>query len=213
MAIRTLSRFAPQFRTPAQTRPIPIAFGEWLPDLPALGNPGATVAKNVIPLTKRSYGPFPSAVDYSDALDAFARGAHTARDSSGNVSNFAGDKTKLYKSSNTAWADVSKAATTYATADAGWWEFEQFGNIVLATNFANAIQAFTLGTSTDFGDLAAAAPQARTMAVIKDFLMVGNTIDGTDGDQPSRVWWPAINDIDNWPTPGSSSAAQVQSDF
>ena len=62
-------------------------------------------------------------------------------------------------------------------------------------------------------DLDAAAPKAKTMAVIKDFVMVGDTNDGTDGDQPNRVWWPAINDPTNWPTPGSSSAAQVQSDY
>lgn len=213
MPIRTLSRFSPQFQTPAQTKPIFIPFGEWLPDQPALSNPGAIVVKNVIPLTDRSYGPFPSAVVYSAALTAYARGAFSARDSSGNVSNFAGDGTKLYKSSATAWTDVSKTATTYATAAKGWWEFEQFGNIVIATNLADAIQAFTLGTSSEFADLDSVAPNARTAAVIRDFLMVGNTNDGTDGDQPNRVWWPAINDPTNWPTPGSSSAAQVQSDF
>jgi hypothetical protein len=43
--------------------------------------------------------------------------------------------------------------------------------------------------------------------------VVGNTTDGTFGPQPQRVWWPAIDDPTNWPTPGTSAAAAVQSDY
>ena len=38
---------------------------EWLPDLPAHDNPGATEALNLLPRTGRSYGPLSGLTAYS----------------------------------------------------------------------------------------------------------------------------------------------------
>ena len=54
---------------------------------------------------------------------------------------------------------------------------------------------------------------AKYVAVVKDFLMVGNTVDDVDGPRPYRVWWSSINDPTSWPTPGSIEAQQVMSDY
>jgi hypothetical protein len=88
-----------------------------------------------------------------------------------------------------------------------------FGARVVMTNFTDPIQSYIIGASASFGDLAAAAPRARHLAVVRDWLVVGNTFDAADGSQPQRVWWAGIDDPTNWPAPGSAAAAAAQSDY
>lgn len=184
-----------------------IEFGEWLPDLPDFDNPGATIIKNVIP-AGASYKQFPSLTVYSNALSAVCRGATAGRDAtSGNSANFAGDATKLYKMSTASWSDVSKSGGYNLTTDERWY-FTQFGNRILATNIADPIQSFTIGSSTAFANLGATAPQARYITSLRNFLAVANTFDGTDGFVPNRVRWSSFND----PTTFTVSAT-TQSDY
>lgn len=61
--------------------------------------------------------------------------------------------------------------------------------------------------------IATIAPQAKYLAVVKNFLMVANTTDLVSGNQVQRVWWSALNDPTNWPTPGTATAAEFQSSF
>ncbi len=103
-----------------------IMVGEWLPDLPDYQNPGALTAKNVLPLGA-SYGPFPSQVVYSNALDARCQGAVSTRDSAGNTVNFAADATKLYKMTTASYADVSKVGGYTTNAEEDWF-FTRFNN-------------------------------------------------------------------------------------
>jgi len=194
-----------------------IPFGEWLPDLPAHMNPGATVAKNCVPRTASagsgtSYGPLQSLTPYSGALAQRCQGAFAGRSKTGQVTNLAGDATRLYKLTDTTWTDVSKAGG-YSIATDETWRFCQFGERVLATDLAEPIQSWTLDSSSQFADLAATAPKARHIASIDPgFVMVGNTSDPTDGGVPNRVWWSALEDPATWPTPGTAAAAAVQSD-
>lgn len=194
-----------------------IPFGEWLPDAPALENVGVTVADGVIPTADGHYGPLGalstevSAQIGGNATDR-VNGACAVRDSDGNVATFAGRDDALYRRSGSSWNDVKKSGG-YNTAADGYWKFVLFGQNVIATNYDDAIQSYVLGTSSVFADLSANAPKARHIAVIKDFVMVGNTYDSTDGAVPNRVWWCAQNDPTSWPSPGSATAASVQSDY
>ena len=189
-----------------------VPLGQYLPDLPALANPGAIVAKNVVPRTAKSYGPLSDLLVFTSGLTARCQGAATGKDTAGNVLNFAGDATKLYTLSSAAWNDASKVGG-YSTGIDSWWRFAKFGDRMIATNYDDSIQSFIMTTSSDFADLAAAAPRARYIAIIKDFVMVGNTYDSTWGAKPNRVWWPAIDDPTDWPVPGTSDAASKQSDY
>ncbi|HZS83826.1 MAG TPA: hypothetical protein VFA50_13205 [Stellaceae bacterium] len=191
---------------------VPVA--EYTPDQPDFANPGSGFVHNCLPRTAQSYGPMPSLAAYSGPLAARCQGAFAAQDASGNVNAFAGDATKLYAlaAGATSWTDVSKAGG-YATAADQRWSAAQFGSRIIMTNFADPIQSFIMGSSTAFADLAAAAPHARYLAVVRDWVVAANTFDGVNGNQPQRVWWPAIDDPTNWPTPGTSAAAAVQSDF
>jgi hypothetical protein len=191
---------------------VPVA--EYMPDQPDLQNPGSGFVRNCLPRTARSYGPMPSLAAYSNGLTARCQGAFACQDAAGNVNAFAGDAAQLYRlvGGTTSWADVSKAGG-YATVNDQRWSPALFGARVLMTNFTDPIQSFVIGTSASFADLAAAAPRARHLAVVRDWLVAGNTFDPANGSQPQRIWWPAIDDPTNWPTPGTSAAAAVQSDF
>lgn len=194
--------------------PAVIPLGAWLPDEPQFQNPGSSNILNAVPRTPSSYGPAPQISPVSGALVARAQGGVFVRDKSANVWGFAGDATKLYKNTgaSTNWIDVSKTGG-YTADPQGSWVFTQFGERVIATDYNNPIQSYVLNSSTVFADLSATAPNARYAAQVRDFLMVANTNDGVNGPIPQRVWWSAIDDPTNWPTPGTNAAVSVQSDF
>jgi len=177
-----------------------IPFGSWEPDSPAFGSSGS--AKNAIPHEK-SYKPFPSLSSYSSALSAYCRGAFTAVDTAGSVSQYAGDATKLYRLSGTTMTDAS--GSTYACATDSYWEFIKWGNKCIATNYDNNIQTIDIGGTT-FADLSATAPKARHITSVRDFVVVGNTNDTTDGPMPNRVRWSAFNDETSWTVDPSTQA-------
>lgn len=193
------------------------------PDMPTYSTATSSTTKNVIPFSKVvgqrgqpaqiSYGPLSSITEFSSALTARCQGAYSVLDSTGNAFTFCGDASKLYllDVSGPTFTDVSQAGG-YSTANDGFWRACLFGDTVITTNFNDPIQAYTLGSSTDFADLSVDAPRARYCAQVRDWLVVANTFDGTDGFQPQRVWWPAINDPSTWPTRSTTTAAQLLCD-
>lgn len=183
-----------------------VKFGEYTPDLPDMENPGVTVALNVLPAGD-SYKSFPSATVYSNALTARCQGAASGRDNDGNTYNFAGDATKLYSISQAAWSDVSVGGG-YTTGAQERWEFAVWGDQMLATNFADPIQTYTMGVSSAFANLGGSPPRARHIGVVRDFVVVGNTYDASDGNMPNRVRWSGLGNEATW-TP----SVTTQSDF
>ena len=191
--------------------PITIEFGGWMPDRAAFGNPGMIEALNVIPI-KDGFGPLANfGTAKSSALTARCQGMFYAIDVNGTVYLFAGDATKLYQLGlgTTTWSDVSKSGG-YTTAADSRWEFARFGtSTIMATNFDDAVQSMTIG-GTIMADMITSTrkPKARHIAATRDFTVLGNTFDTTDGNRPSRVWWSGIADnVDFTP------AASTQSDF
>lgn len=181
---------------------LPLA--EWKPDLPDHENDGAIEALNVLPAQK-SYRPLNSLQAFSGALTGVCLGAIRAADSSGNTYNFAGDTSVLYSlAAAGTWSDVKKAGG-YSTASDGRWNFGQYGLQVIATNFDDAIQEYTLGTSTIFADLTTAV-KAKYIGTLREFVVVGNTYDATDGNVAHRVRWSAIGDPTDWTVSASTQA-------
>jgi len=176
-----------------------IKFGDWLPDQPGVTG-AVTDAKNCYPVAN-GYAPFRSEADYSDAaaqdlLITFAGkfgGATTL---------FAAGATQIYKfDSNDASLDA--ATTTGYTAVEGW-DVTQFGAKIILANGQDKLQAWELNSSTNFADLAAAAPTAKFVTVVKDFVVAAYVAGGDE----NKVYWSDINDETDW-TPGAAS----QSDF
>lgn len=180
-----------------------VPIGAYLPDLPALDNPGATVALNVVP-GPSSYRPLASLSAQSDPLPAPCQGAFAARDAAGNVANFAGTATGLYRLSGMSWIDVTRASGgAYATPADGAWRFAQFGPLVIAVNGVDAPQKWLLGQSAAFEALAGGAPLGACIATVRDFVVMGRV-----GVDPGRVQWSAINDAEDW-----TVSAATQADF
>ena len=179
-----------------------IQFKDWLPDQPSVLD-AVSEANNVIPLAI-GYGPFKSAVNYSGAATEDLNNCFAAKVDN-DVSIFAGGATKLFKVSSTdlSMEDVSKAS---GYTGINRWKFVQFGNYALASNGSEKIQYFDVNSSTDFADLAAAAPVAKYITVVRDFVVGANIGAGT---YPTRVQWSDINDPTDW-TAGAASQSDYQ---
>jgi hypothetical protein len=179
-----------------------IQFKEWLPDQPSILD-AVSEANNVIPLAI-GYGPFKSAVNYSGAASEDLNNCFAAKVNA-DVTIFAGGATKLFKVSSTdlTMEDVSKAS---GYTGVNRWKFVQFGNYALASNGSEKIQYYDVNSSTDFADLAAAAPVAKYITVVRDFVVGANIGAGT---YPSRVQWSDINDPTDW-TAGAASQSDYQ---
>ena len=179
-----------------------VPVGEYLPDQPDLANKAIT-ATNVFPWAT-GYISVPALTAISTALTARCQGTFFARDTSGNVFNFAGDATKLYElAAGNSYSDVSRTVGgAYACPSDGDWEFTQWGQTVIAVNGVDAAQKITL-SAANFQALGGSPPIARHIDIIRDFVVMGN-VSGT----PNRVQWSAINDSEDW-TP----SATTQSDF
>ena len=192
-----------------------VPFGQWLPDQSDYQNAGATVAKNVIPRTASSYGPLGTLTAVSAVVPNRPQGAGAFRDNDGVVYNFCGDVNDLYQysASGASWSEVSSSTGAYTVAAEDTVEFVKYGETVISCNgHTDAIQNFVMGTDSTFSTLAAAAPRAKHLAVIGNFVMAGNTWDSTDTAVGNRIWWCAIDNPTSWPTIASAAAAAVQSD-
>jgi len=185
----------------AQTR---LVLGEWMPDQPGLSG-ALTEAKNVVP-TSIGYSPFSSEVALSDDASQDLLTTFTGKFSGATVL-FGAGATKLYRFDSTdgSMDDVSKLVMASPTnyTNTSLWKFTQFGNVIIAANGQDKLQAWATGSSANFADLAAAAPNASFVTVVRDFVVAAK-----DATYPNRVYWSDINDETNW-TAGPTS----QSDF
>lgn len=121
---------------------------------------------------------------------------------------FVGDYAKiwLFDQAGEDFNDVSNASTSYAASRELPWQFAQFGNYVVGVTKNTAPQVYQLGVSTLFADLAGSPPKARTVAQVRDFLMLGSIVSGSNEYQ-YRVQWSAFNDIEDWTVdPGGTQA-------
>ena len=188
-----------------------IRFGEWLPDQPDLDNPGVTVATNVVPAAG-GYRSFPSFISFSNAADERIRGMYAAKDSSDNVSLFAGDDGKLYKfnQGTSNLDDVSKSGTpAYDLAGVERWRFAQFGTKVIAAGgTGEELQVFDVGTDSAFSNLGGSPPKADYIAVVRDQVWTAN-IDEGSGRVPNKVRWSAINNEASWTIGTDQADSQV----
>lgn len=181
-------------------------FGEWLPDQPDYMNAGVVTAENVVPVAS-GYAPINEFVAYSGSANGTLLNVFAAKDDTGNVKLFAGDSTKLYEfnSATSALDDITNTGGDYSLTSTERWKFVQFGNEVIAAGgIGENLQKFQVGTDSNFSDLAASAPKADFLTVVRDFVWTGN-IDEGSGRKPYRVKWSGFNDTTSW-TAGTDQA-------
>ena len=192
--------------------PLQLPIVEYAPDQPSLIATGSSIVKNVYPRTKLSYGPIAAPQAVGNALNLRCQGATAFINNSTQVQLYAGDGNDLYTQINGVWTVVSQNPGGYNIDTTLKWEFEYFNDSVIATDFADAIQAVAFGSGAAFADLAGTPPKAKRMATVDNaFLMLGHTNDPINGEMEQRLWWSGAGDATNWPTPGGAVAAEFQS--
>lgn len=184
------------------------SFGEWLPDLPDLGNPGLIEAANVLPFD--GYAAYKPLSTTLNALASNPRYGLRATGGGGDyiyvgISSVSAGRLLRGIATGGVWTDLS--AATYTPT--GTWQMAQFREYVVATNGFDSPQFQTLGSASSFATLGSTtgnAPAARNVAVVGQFLVLGNLL----GDSYS-VQWSGVGAPTSWPTPNSSTAIAQQS--
>lgn len=181
-----------------------LSFGLWEPDkygLDAVGGQGSSplsgTIRNVYP-GANSWKPIQSLAAFSSAaLPATCVGASAARRSDGTWDIFAGTATNLYRYVAGAWAEVTRTSGgDYSVADGQYWAFKQYGAKLVAVNGNDAPQIIELDTdptTTLFEDLAGTPPEAKGVAVVSEFLVLGPL-----ADNERKIHWSGINDVEQW---------------
>jgi hypothetical protein len=179
-----------------------ITFGEWTPDQPGITN-GLRRAENVYSKLV-GYGALPTVVNYSASASENLNNVVAGKTTVGATLVFAGGSTKLFKldSADLSLDNVSKSGN-YTTPTDQRWKFTQFGNVIVAANGFDRLQGYNLNTSTLFDNLAADAPEARYVTVVRDFV-----VSGYQSSYPNRVQWSALGDESSW-----TASATTQADF
>lgn len=182
-----------------------VQFGEWTPDLPESNNPGALIAKNVLPQLD-SYTELRSLTSFTNALTGACLGAVWAQDGTNAIYNFAGDATKLYRLvSDTTWTDVSGTSAPFSADN---WEFTKFGDRIIAANKNDAVQYFDMGSSSVFADLPGSPPAAQRVATVRDFVFLGDI----PSKGPNFIQWCGFNNSEIW-TPSLAYQSDSQELF
>lgn len=192
----------------------PVPFGEWLPDMGEFSNPGAIVVKNCMS-AGGLYKPFSAPFPATDALPARCKGAFAYRDSLGNTTIFAGTQTGLYKLNGLEWDEVTRldeadAIVPYTMGEDNFWNFINYGTLVIATNYTDDIQVFDMASDTVFSQLSPTAPRCRTFFILNNFLVCLDISD-SDGDTGYRVRWSPLGDpAGDWTDDPSGTQADFQ---
>jgi hypothetical protein len=183
-----------------------LPFGEFTPDQPPLNNPGITVARNCVPLTKQSYGPLPSLAPFTGNRsinpippvpdEPFGLYSFIDRTSSEHI--FTGSTSQLYhfKTGDSQFKNVSGVVTHYTLtqadiADAG--QSYVAGDVVTVswpTSFVTAQITIDSVNPIVYHASSATVPSGGTLYAVGDVLtLVGGTfvtaseitVDNVDG--------------------------------
>lgn len=162
----------------------------YLPDILPSGKM-LSVAENVLP-AENGYRAVPAFASVSAALPAAFRGGASFIASDGTTYLLAGTATTLSRLGSGTWTSLLSALSI-----TGRWRFAQFGdNAVAVTGGTTYAVNLIAGTAAAL----AGAPTATSIAVVGDFVVVGQP----NGDK-IRVRWSAFNDHTGW-TIGTNQA-------
>lgn len=170
-----------------------IPFVGFAPDLPP-ETPGVfTDCKNVLPAVN-GFVAAPTSIDAGlGAISSAAQGFAVVKKSDNTTRVFCGNSTKLYEQVAGVWSD--KSGSVYGAGPDDRWRFAQFGDVTLATNKQNTIQAITTGS---FADASGTAPKAAILEVINNQVFAFNINGMGFGNQPDRWACSALGGYTDW---------------
>ena len=175
-------------------------FGPWTPDypdtaseLPDDGLLRLTVAQNVLPDSGGIYQPFQAASTIiANSLSSTCIGAFSCFDALDKPNLFAGTASTLYRihSNTRTWSIVQ---TGFALTADDRWNFQRYGNMVFAATGGAPMQYMTLTATGSFTAVGGAAPAAKSLIVVRNFLVSIGTI-----ANPQRVEWSGLDQPLSW---------------
>jgi hypothetical protein len=117
--------------------------------------------------------------------------------------------TRFFAGSNSVISELTDVNTWtsrgsgYGLSEDDRWRFAQFGDVSLAANKNNTIQA---STTSAFANVSG-APRAAIIETVGNFVFAFDTTEATYGDSPHRWWCSAIGTHNSWVPSVSSQAA------
>jgi hypothetical protein len=185
-----------------------VPFGEWLPDMPELNNPGAVEALNVIP-AEGGYVSFGQHTpDDLRILPEQVRGAAAVVSERDIVQLFAGTIGGVYTDIGSGFVSILSRLVSSSYA----WKFIRVNEQMVALHPDIFPVRTPVNTDTAMVNVGGNPPKAECGAQVGDFLMLGNLYDDPDdfhGAFPARVRWGGFNNVDD---PWVSDPA-TQADF
>ncbi len=177
-----------------------LVLGPWRPDNADFGAGTLQIARGCIKKAD-GYQPARKLISVSDtALPNFAdaRNLFIGDDITADQTfrTWAATGTAIYEASGSPliWTDVSKVGG-YATMTEDRWSVAQFGGNVFATNLANEVQFVSVSSGGTWADVGATGiPKAKYLAVVRDFLVLGDIDDPVDGRVSNRYQWSPFRD-------------------
>jgi len=190
----------------------------WRPDAAVLGAPVLANVRNALK-TATSWQPQKAgAAIGTQLITGPTQGITTATRLDGTLELFVAAAGYVYRVPSRTGAlqsladDYYSAAPFAAGADIRW-RWIQFGDLLIGTNFADAIQAYDLTAGGGMLPLSVEAPKARYAATVRDFPVVAHTNDSVDGTDAYRTQWPGFVDGVVDPTEWTLGDLRTQADF
>lgn len=169
----------------------------WTPDLTpedTLKAGGLQVCKNVMPVN-RYYEPCKDKKTYnSTALTGTILNGIYTQDTDGQYYNFVGTSSKLYRFDKASVTNVTRA--TGGDYNSTFWNFAEYGNWLIATNYSDVPQILKGYTSTNFQALGGSPPRAKFCVMNNTHLVLGFLNDGTV--YPKKLQWSARENPEDW---------------
>jgi hypothetical protein len=184
--------------------------GGWMPDYLPHNMPkgGLSVCRNLLPLDE-FYKPHLSLNSYStDTVSGIPLRGEEFKDNSDNKYTFIGTSTGLYRlNPDKTITNVSKISYTY-TAVNSQWDFLQYGQWIIATDYSDVPQVLKNLDSSNFIDLGGSPPKAKYMIFNSGHLIFANLNEG-GVISPKKLLWSALEDVETY-TPSLTTGADYQ---
>lgn len=186
---------------------IPINAG-WTPDLTpedTLKAGGLQVCKNVMPVN-RHYKPLNDKLTYNpNVFTGTILGGIYAQADDGQYYNFVGTSSKLYRFNKTTITDITRTTGDYTS---NYWSFAEYGNWIIATNYADDVQVLKGYAAANFQALGGSPPRAKFCVVNNSHLVLG-FLNEAGVTYPKKIRWSARENPEDW-TPSLITGAGSQ---
>lgn len=179
-----------------------VRFAGFAPDVDQTTKGVIVDCDQIIP-TVKGFKSAPAAVSTAlAAASGTVTGAALIKKLDNSIRLFLGSSAKIEEATSiTALTDRS-AAGGYTGSNS--WRFAQFGDVTMATNKSELIQASTTGAFATVSG----SPKAAGIETVGQFVFAWDTIDGTYGTRPDGWWCCALGDYTSW-TPSIATQAAV----